>query len=49
VELMRARMVLGQTAAATGAYRGALAAYAGAAPQQAAFRAAARELHVPGA
>jgi cytochrome c-type biogenesis protein CcmH len=49
IRLMRARMVLGEAAAAQIAYHDALEAYADSPSQQAAFRAAARGLHVPGA
>jgi cytochrome c-type biogenesis protein CcmH len=49
VRLMRARMVLGQTAAASAAYRDAQQAFAGAPAEQAALRDAARGLSVPGA
>lgn len=48
VRLMRARMVLGDPAAASGAYRRAVAAYAGSTAQQTAFKTAAKELQIPG-
>ena len=49
IRLMRARMVLGQTAEARAAYQGARSAFAGDAGQQAALRKAAGDLGVPGA
>lgn len=48
-ELMRARMVLGETDAASTAYRNAIAAFADAPDAQADLRHAAKALHVPGA
>ncbi|HEY5070513.1 MAG TPA: c-type cytochrome biogenesis protein CcmI [Caulobacteraceae bacterium] len=48
LRLMRARMVLGQSAAAAAAYQGAMHAYGQSPSQQAAFREAARELRIPG-
>ena len=47
--LIRARMVLGQTAAATQAYRDAVKVFAGSPADQAALRQTAAELKVPGA
>ena len=49
VSLMRARMVLGDQAAATAAYRDAAKAFAGAPGEQAMLSQAARQLGVPGA
>jgi cytochrome c-type biogenesis protein CcmH len=49
IRLMRARMVLNESAAATSAWREARTAFAGSASDQAAIDAAARELAVPGA
>ncbi len=46
---MRARMVLGQAAAASAAYRDSQRAFDGAPADQAALRDAARGLGVPGA
>ncbi|MBX3482332.1 c-type cytochrome biogenesis protein CcmI [Phenylobacterium sp.] len=48
-QLMRARMVLGQTGEATGAYREATRAFAGSPADQKALREAAARLGVPGA
>jgi len=47
-ELMRARMVLGETDAAKTAYRDAMTAFADAPAKQAELRRAAQALHVPG-
>jgi cytochrome c-type biogenesis protein CcmH len=49
VELMRARMVLGDAAAAGGAYRDAVKAFAGDATERGRLAQAARQLGVPGA
>ena len=49
VRLMRARMVLGDSAAATAAYRNGLRAFADSPAEQAALTEAARGLRVPGA
>ena len=49
VRLMRARMVLGESAAATAAYRNGLRAFADSPAEQAALTEAARGLRVPGA
>ncbi len=49
VRLMRARMVLGESAGAKGAYHDALRAFADSPAQQATLRGAARGLAVPGA
>ena len=49
VRLMRARMVLGDSAAATAAYRNGMRAFAGSPTEQAALTEAARGLRVPGA
>ena len=49
VRLMRARMVLGEIASAVAAYHDARAAFAGQAGEIAALRAAAKNLHIPGA
>ena len=49
VRLMRARMVLGDSAAATAAYRNGLRAFADSPTEQAALTEAARGLRVPGA
>jgi cytochrome c-type biogenesis protein CcmH len=49
LRLMRARMVLGDPADAASAYRQAMSAYADSPTQQAAFRAAAGQLGIPGA
>ena len=49
VRLMRARMVLGDSAAATAAYRNGMRAFADAPAEQAALTEAARGLRVPGA
>ena len=49
VRLMRARMVLGEAASATAAYKDASIAFIGQPAELAALRAAARDLHVPGA
>jgi cytochrome c-type biogenesis protein CcmH len=48
-ELMRARMVLGETDAAKAAYRDAMSAFADAPSKQAELHHAAQALHVPGA
>ena len=47
-QLMRARMVLGQTAEAAGAYREATRAFAGSPADQKALREAATQFGVPG-
>jgi cytochrome c-type biogenesis protein CcmH len=49
VQLMRSRMVLGETEAAAAAYRDAIKAFADAPAEQAQLRQAARALRVPGA
>lgn len=49
VRLMRARMVMGDSAAAATAYRNGLSAFAGSPAEQAALTEAARALRVPGA
>ncbi|MEO8926526.1 MAG: c-type cytochrome biogenesis protein CcmI, partial [Caulobacteraceae bacterium] len=49
VRLMRARLVLGDPAAAAGAYHAALAAFRGSPTDQTALRTSAREMGVPGA